>query len=351
VKLPNRTGTVYKLTGTRRRPWIARAYIGRDEYNIRKYETIGYFKTKTEATKALLAYNANPFDISRQKATLQQVFDILIEDKQKDLKPNSLKGNYIQPFNRFFSDLKDERFSKLRHHHFQKAIDERAEAGQKATYLNKVLVLVNQLYKTAILNDIATVDYSKGLKNRGVRSESQPYFTEEELKHIISQLSVKKDADVIATLCLTGLRPSELLNIRVSSVDLDLHIIRDVGIKTSAGKNKRVPIADVIFPYIEQRCLLAEDYLFTNGNSQMDYWHFLDYVYSPALERLGLKYRSPKACRHTFANITHGILDSKTRTEIIGHANESTTDDVYTDIEDKKLVDKFSKVTQSLTEV
>jgi integrase len=77
--------------------------------------------------------------------------------------------------------------------------------------------------------------------------------------------------------------------------------------------------------------------------------HFLDYVYRPALAGMNIDYKSPKACRHTFANITHSLLDDKTRKEIMGHSDIRITNDIYTDIEDGKLLEAFGRVEKSLT--
>lgn len=60
MKLPNGYGTVYKLSGNRRRPWIARKTIGWSEEGKQLYYTIGYFKTRAEAMAALAEYNKNP---------------------------------------------------------------------------------------------------------------------------------------------------------------------------------------------------------------------------------------------------------------------------------------------------
>ena len=49
----NGLGTAYKLTGNRARPWVARFPAGRDEFGRRKWVTLGYYKTKSEAEKAL----------------------------------------------------------------------------------------------------------------------------------------------------------------------------------------------------------------------------------------------------------------------------------------------------------
>lgn len=351
MKLPNRTGTVYKLSGKRRNPWIARAYVGKDEYNQRIHKTIGYFRTKTDATRALLAYNTNPYNIDAKKATFADVFELARREKKKDLNPSTIEHNYDRVNKKFFSSLQSEVFADLRPMHYQLLFDEMGKT-RKSSYLKKGLSLLSVMYRYAIVNDIVLTDYSKGITIRGQQTEAQDYFTEMEVGKMISLMGTVENADVIVLMCLTGLRPTELLELSTFTVDLKERLIRNVGVKTMAGKQKRVPIARILMPYVEKRYHQAKPWFFVGlKGDKMVYRHFLDYVYKPALSGMGLPYKSPKACRHTFANLTLGKLDDKTRKEIIGHSRIETTNNVYTDVEDALLVEKFQKVEESLTKV
>ncbi len=61
MKLPNGAGSVYKLSGKRRNPWVARKTVG---YTVvpetlkayPDYKFIGYYPTKQEALTALFEY-------------------------------------------------------------------------------------------------------------------------------------------------------------------------------------------------------------------------------------------------------------------------------------------------------
>ncbi|WKS98289.1 hypothetical protein [Gallibacterium anatis] len=53
MRLPNGYGSVFKLSGKRRKPFIARKTIGYNENKRQIYHNIGYFATKEDALKAL----------------------------------------------------------------------------------------------------------------------------------------------------------------------------------------------------------------------------------------------------------------------------------------------------------
>ena len=58
MKLPNGYGSVYKLSGNRRNPWVACVTIGYNkETRNQERRVIGYFPNKPKALNALADYN------------------------------------------------------------------------------------------------------------------------------------------------------------------------------------------------------------------------------------------------------------------------------------------------------
>lgn len=79
-KLPNGYGSVYKLSGNRRKPWVAAKTFGwilDEEKGTAKQvqRPIGYFPTKSEALDALANYNENPYDIDVHNITFEEVYN------------------------------------------------------------------------------------------------------------------------------------------------------------------------------------------------------------------------------------------------------------------------------------
>lgn len=62
-RLPKGYGSVYKLSGSRRRPFTARIQTGHNTESGRpEYKYLGYYKTSQEALQALIEYNKSPYD-------------------------------------------------------------------------------------------------------------------------------------------------------------------------------------------------------------------------------------------------------------------------------------------------
>ena len=145
-----------------------------------------------------------------------------------------------------------------------------------------------------------------------------------------------------------GLRVSELINLKLSSVHLQMGIIDVVGKGT---KERIVPIggkaSELIKRYLEfGRPKLTSpktnDYLFLNHNGeQMTRQMFFIIIRDKAKEANIAKPISPHKLRHSFA--THLLergLDLRLIQELLGHSDISTTE-IYTHINNAQIKDVF----------
>nr|WP_304151373.1 hypothetical protein [Mitsuokella multacida] len=68
MKLPNGFGTVYKLSGNRRRPYVVKKTIQH------RQKALGYFETFEDAMAYLVEYNHDPALLSPSKTTFSEVY-------------------------------------------------------------------------------------------------------------------------------------------------------------------------------------------------------------------------------------------------------------------------------------
>ena len=85
MRNPNGFGTVARLTGHRRRPFIVKKVTKWKENGHPVYSIIGYAATREEGLMLLSDYNRAPWDVDRAKLTLQQIFDLWKEKKAPKL--------------------------------------------------------------------------------------------------------------------------------------------------------------------------------------------------------------------------------------------------------------------------
>ena len=74
MRLPNGYGSIYKLSGKRRRPYavIVTANWTDEGKPIRKY--LGYYEKRQEALTALAEFNDNPYNLDNSNITLKELW-------------------------------------------------------------------------------------------------------------------------------------------------------------------------------------------------------------------------------------------------------------------------------------
>lgn len=326
MRLPNGYGSITKLSGKRRKPYMVRKTIGWDDNGKQLHKAIGYFSTKQEALKALADYNANPFNIDGVNITFSEVFEKWSKQKYNDISQSAING-----YNAAFETsraLHKERFVDIKTTHLQSIIN---NCNKGYDTLRKIKVLFNQLFKYAMENDIVGKDYSTFV-DIGKRKEltSRKPFSDKEIQKLFSVADTIPYVDTILIMIYSGLRIGELLILRPSDINIKERLIKG-GIKTDAGKDRIIPISKKILPFIEKRLEENNEYLIINDlGRKMKYDNYYREKFQPIMEQLNMDHK-PHDCRHTFATLMSNSDANKTAIKkIIGHSSYITTEKIYT---------------------
>ncbi len=341
IKLPNGYGSVYKLSGNRRRPWIARKTIGWDENGKQQYYTIGYFKNRPEALDALSAYNKNPIG-ERGDITLGEIYDEWSKSKYEKLSKSTVES-YSAAW-KHLSKLQDEKIKDIKTSHIQEIIDDMVTKGLSRSSCHKVKVLSGLLYKHALADDIVDKNYAEMVELPSQEKKKQEIFTDLEIKTLESKVNEIEWVDTILIFIYTGMRISELLTLTKFNVDIENMIITG-GIKTDAGKDRIVPIHSKIQPYVKKWYSTDSEYLINREGKKIRPSYYREYLYRPALEKAGVRKLNPHKARHTFASrLNKAGADTKSIQEMIGHADYSTTANIYTHVDIESLRKAIEKI-------
>ena len=142
----------------------------------------------------------------------------------------------------------------------------------------------------------------------------------------------------------SGLRVSELINLKVHDIDLDMALVRTIG---KGSKERIIPIGDYATEYLKKylteyrdSMLKKEynDYLFLNNHGKkMTRQGFFKILKAIAYEKGINKELSPHTLRHSFAThlLNHGA-DLRSIQELLGHSDISTTQ-IYTHVSNQEL--------------
>ena len=319
MRNPNGYGSIVKLSGKRRKPFMVRA-AAKETYNADtgtaaiERPLIGCYATRKEALEELAKYNADPYDINMRKITFAELYKMYYDAKYvnstKTFSQASMRSTKAAFKN--CSAIHNMVFSELRKVHLQKVID---GCPLKHSSLELIKNLFRQMYKFAMENDFVQKDYSEYVTiNILDDDESGIPFTEDELKLLWNSLDIP-GVDTILIMVYSGFRISAFKNIKIN---LEEGYFQG-GVKTKAGKGRIVPIHPDIYAMVA-----AYD-----GDTwlQESVGNYRSKTFYPVLERLGILYTSrnikhtPHDCRHTFSWLCDKYrVDDTAKHMLMGHA-------------------------------
>lgn len=161
-----------------------------------------------------------------------------------------------------------------------------------------------------------------------------------------------RDRALLETLYATGLRVSELINLKMEDIHADLKLIKVLG---KGAKERLVPISELALSWLKKYdqqvragLLLkrgaASDYVFLNSRggklTRQAVWQMIKRY----CRKAGIKKDvTPHTLRHTFAtHLLENGADLRVVQEILGHADISTTQ-IYTNLSQKHILAVYHK--------
>lgn len=176
-------------------------------------------------------------------------------------------------------------------------------------------------------------DITAGIKRPKKAKKLPEVLSQDEIKQIIEAASTRKSRLIIKLLYYTGMRVSELVNLKREDVNWEK---KEIVVKGKGNKERKIlltsKIAEELKEYLDQykdnKYLFSKEKPLTTRNVQK--------ILSKIARKLGLKKRvTPHKLRHSFA--THLLekgLDIRTIQALLGHENLATTQ-IYTHLTDE----------------
>ena len=344
MRLPNGYGSITKLTGKRRNPYMVRVSGVLREDGTFKRQVLGYYKTRSEAYEELILYNKTPIDLnSSEYYTLEILIKKFVSEKENQIEEKTLNRykTSIKHFDKYFErEIRDLKYDELQ---------EILNRLPKSTGAS-CLVVLNYVYSEAIKLEIVSKNIASILKTSKYKTKQveRSIYSVEDIREIetIALSNENIFAEILFVLLYTWLRISEALEIKVENVYLDGRYFI-AGKKTESGKNRIIPIhkkiENIIFKHHKLALEQETKYLFIYKNSNIKTDNYKYYFYK-IINSLGKKYNI-HSTRHTFITrmkeLEINIFKLK---RIIGHKSIDITDSIYTHYSIPSLIEVIDKL-------
>ena len=168
------------------------------------------------------------------------------------------------------------------------------------------------------------------------------------VKSTLERLSESvRDRMVLELLYETGLRRTELVNLKTDNIDFSESRIKVLG---KRNKERLIPLSkrmlDKIRNYLDLKAKhydITTPYLIVTDKGVKAYPEFINHTVSRSLTQITGKKKSPHMLRHTFAtHLLNNGADLNVIKELLGHADLSATQ-VYTHNTIEQLKSIYSK--------
>ena len=339
MKNPNGFGTVYKLTGNRRKKWVARKTVSWED-GKQKRVVVGYFESKKEAMEALGKFIYNP----NSKVTLDEVYEEWSNYHFKKLSIRVAENTkYI--YNAYFKEIKTMYIRDIEITTLQSFFSKLEESLSSAS-VKRIKSIASMIFDYAVKKDIIDKNIVKFVelkKFKAVKIKSQ--FSTDEIETLWNNKDMYL-VDSVLILIYTGMRISELLNLKIEDISLEneYKVIHVKASKTDAGI-RDIPISPLILQLITKNISVGKEYLFLNSKGNKFNYPAYRSAFKTLMEKLNMNH-TVHECRHTTATLlSNAGADPTSIIKILGHTDYTLTSRVYTH-KDKEQLDKAINLIQ-----
>ncbi len=220
------------------------------------------------------------------------------------------------------------------------------ELGMTPASQARIISGLKAFYKYCLLEGITSKDPTTLLESPKLKRQLPDILSFNEIERIIAQLDLSKpeggrNKAILELMYSCGLRVSEVVNLKLSQLYLDVGFIRVIG---KGDKERLVPIGTSAIRFINiYRSQIRihvkpktgqEDIVFLNNRGSQLSRVMIFLIIKDLVKKAGIrKTVSPHTFRHSFAtHLVEGGADLRAVQEMLGHESITTTE-IYTHLD------------------
>ena len=288
----------------------------------------------------------------------------------KDIKKSTVRDTSLILYKRNYKNhirpiLKTLKVSEVRTIHCQQVVNRLKEDGYKPSFIQNVKVIMTNMFEEAVDNDLIEKNPATKVKTPSKQKSKTKIMTVEQQKSFEDYVADTDNGNLYCFILQTGLRIGEAKGLQWDDIDFDnkfLEVKRNIVLNTEKKKDvvhdPKTIYGHRIIPLTPKAIEILEKQKKTEGENERVFK--INDIYSSHnldKELAGICKRNPELpqlslhkLRHTFATrcIEAGVRP-KTLQELLGHANISTTMDIYVSVEDGEKEKEMDKLSLFLT--
>ena len=309
-----------------------------------------YGKSRQEVNRKLLEYEEKQEDGQR----FGEIANAWFEEKYDTYAAQTLRG--VKPaYQRIVNEFADVPIKCITPKDILAFVNSLAEDGLSKKTISNHKCLLNQIFDAAVVNGSVSINPCSSVKiTKGAESKKRDAASTSD------EATILNSADVwifpVVALC-TGMRKGEILALQWKDIDFEsdtisvtksiFHVGHEARIKAPKTVKgiRTIPLVNKLKSILLPLRSKPTDYV-VSGSEPMKEYQF-EKKYRDFQTATGVT-ASAHQIRHSFATLANEAgVEGKSAQEVLGHAQLSTTMDIYTDFRKKNL----SQTKQKLDEL
>lgn len=272
---------------------------------------------------------------------------------ERSLSDNSLKA-YISDVEKLqqFSELSEWDISPLEitREHLEQMLEQICNLGLSVASQARILAGIKAFYRFLLFQELIPEDPTELLEGPRLDRKLPDVLSYYEIEQILDAIDIStpeglRNRAIMETLYSSGLRVSELTEMKISNIIKDIGFLRILG---KGNKERIVPVGKDALFYIQKyneevRQFLKiesghENYVFLNRRGKKLSRVMIFYIIKDATAAAGINKRvSPHTFRHSFAShLVEGGANLRAVQDMLGHVSITTTE-IYTHLDREYL--------------
>lgn len=204
---------------------------------------------------------------------------------------------------------------------------------------NRYMCSIRSMYQYAVKKRIIKENVAQCVEAIQYETKTRDYLTIDELELLFKRISHPIGKVAIMTMAYTGVRVSELLNVKIEDLDV---VQKTLKVKGKGDKERLIPISDkllmILLDYLQNIRCGDSHYLFATKKTGRLSAAYVNKILKASAEKAGIhKNISAHTLRHSFASyLVKKKVDLATLQQLLGHSNIRTTS-IYLHVDNEQL--------------
>lgn len=290
-----------------------------------------------------------------------EVEDYLFDCQIRGLSPKTVKNyrNHLIRFERYVREQGIDNVKDIKPLHIKKYLKEKQDDGCTNKYCNAIYKVCNQFFNYCVENEYIIKNPMTNIKKAREEKRIMEVFTDEEVNRLINYYDYSdylnaRNKAIIMTMFDTGIRTTELINIKNDDIQADR-----IKIQGKGNKERFVALSIELKRVLRRHDRIKDNYFYKKDIPE---YYFLSRtgrkLTVETIERIWK--RAGKECnvrdsvrctghtaRHYFATKMMSTHDIYTVSKMLGHSTVANTERYIRTLTDERLIEQ-GKVTSPL---